>query len=111
MLEPRLRADAPTSRGVRRATLLHGEASALRAGSSDATGLDRLNQPGVAQDLQMLVDGGERHIERCREFGYRGETTAQSLDYRPPSWNRQRAKNGVDLCAPVRGWQTCMGNT
>ena len=64
---------------------------------SDTTRLDGLNQPGVAQDLKMLVNRWERYIEGCGQFRNRDRTIGQSLKDNPSGRVAQCAKDVVDL--------------
>jgi len=56
----------------------------------------------------MLVDGGERHIERCASR-IRGETTAQFARLSPADGSPSARKTVSILCAVALA--DCMGNT
>jgi len=62
-----------------------------------ATPLLPHHQPRACENLEVLVDGGERHRQWRRKIGYARRSTGQPVEDRPPSWVRQGSECGVEL--------------
>ena len=61
-----------------------------------ASGLGPCDKPGVAQHVEMLHDGGQRHRERLGQFADRQTiVVAQPRQQRPPGGVGKRSKGAI----------------
>ena len=59
----------------------------------------RANEAAPFQHLEVLEEGGQRHVERLRQLGHGRGTTAQALEDLPPRGIGQCPEHAID------GWR------
>ena len=78
---------------------LHGvfHRGGLEHAAHGASGLGPCDKPGVAQHVEMLHDGGQRHRERLGQFADRQTiVVAQPRQQRPPGGVGKRSKGAIE---------------
>jgi hypothetical protein len=56
----------------------------------------------VLEDLQVLHDRGERHVERLGQLADRRQPAAEPLDHRAPAGIRQRVEHTIERSVSLK---------